>query len=46
VIPAKPKADLDELSDEDLEKVAGGTDIANTISITVAAALSALSKWS
>jgi hypothetical protein len=27
VIPAKPKADLDELSDADLEKVAGGVDV-------------------
>jgi hypothetical protein len=27
VIPAKPASDLDELSDEDLEKVAGGTDV-------------------
>ncbi|BAI74512.1 nitrile hydratase (plasmid) [Azospirillum sp. B510] len=28
VIPAKPWSDLDELSDEDLEKVAGGVDVA------------------
>ena len=27
VIPVKPRADLEELSDEDLEKVAGGTDV-------------------
>jgi hypothetical protein len=33
VIPLKPKANLAELSDEELEKVAGGTDIITTISI-------------
>jgi hypothetical protein len=41
VIPAKPKADLDELSDEDLEKIAGGTDALVTsllVSATVALA--------
>jgi hypothetical protein len=27
VIPAKPRENLDELSEEDLEKVAGGTDV-------------------
>ena len=31
VIPAKPKVDLDELSDADLEKVAGGIDVAITV---------------
>src|SRR5262245_62017027 len=36
VIPAKPKANLDELSDEQLEKLAGGTDIITTIAIAVA----------
>ncbi|BAI74516.1 nitrile hydratase (plasmid) [Azospirillum sp. B510] len=34
VIPAKPRIDLDELSDEDLEKVAGGVDIVTTITVT------------
>jgi hypothetical protein len=38
VIPAKPQADIDELSDADLEKVAGGTDV---ISVTVMTAVSA-----
>jgi len=40
VIPMKPQANLEELSDEELEKVAGGTDIGVTISISVAVALS------
>src|SRR5262249_21677743 len=31
VIPMKPKANLTELSDEELEKVAGGTDVASAI---------------
>jgi len=33
VIPAKPDIDLDELSDEDLEKVAGGTGLAVVLSL-------------
>ncbi|WP_042444363.1 NHLP leader peptide family RiPP precursor [Azospirillum sp. B510] len=42
VIPAKPQIDLDELSDEDLEKVAGGVDVSVTIFTAVmASALSA-----
>jgi|SRR6187455_1785330 len=36
VIPMKPAGNLDELSDEDLEKVAGGIDMA-TMLITIAA---------
>jgi hypothetical protein len=35
VIPAKPKANLDELSDEDLEKVAGGIDVIYTVTVAV-----------
>ena len=35
VIPAKPKIDLDELSDEDLEKVAGGVDIITTFGMAL-----------
>jgi hypothetical protein len=31
VIPAKPQIDLDELSDEDLERVAGGVDVVITM---------------
>ncbi|BAI74509.1 nitrile hydratase (plasmid) [Azospirillum sp. B510] len=41
VIPAKPQIDLDELSDEDLEKVAGGVDLVVTacaVSIVATAA--------
>lgn len=38
VIPAKPKAGVGELSDADLEKVAGGVDIV-TLTIAGAAAL-------
>jgi hypothetical protein len=34
VIPAKPKANLDELSDEELEKVAGGTDVVVSAIVT------------
>jgi Nitrile hydratase, alpha chain len=36
VIPMKPQANLDQLSDEDLEKVAGGTDLAVTVAIVSA----------
>ncbi|BAI74514.1 nitrile hydratase (plasmid) [Azospirillum sp. B510] len=36
VIPAKPQIDLDELSDEDLEKVAGGVDAITTAAIGTA----------
>jgi hypothetical protein len=43
VIPAKPTADLDELSDDDLEKVAGGTDIITTLGVTAAVLISAVS---
>jgi hypothetical protein len=45
VIPAKPKENLDELSDEDLEKVAGGTDAVLTaiaVAITIGASVSAI----
>jgi len=47
VIPAKPKANMSELSDEELEKVAGGTDVlttivAATIAIVTSAAVSAI----
>ena len=34
VIPQKPAGNLDELSDEDLEKVAGGIDVATTIIVS------------
>jgi len=37
VIPAKPDIDLDELSDEDLEKVAGGIGLALFLSLVAAA---------
>jgi len=37
VIPVKPRENLDELTDEELEKVAGGTDIVTAIIVTVAA---------
>src|SRR5258708_4447364 len=33
VIPMRPKANIAELSDEDLEKVAGGTDVAITAAV-------------
>jgi len=33
VIPAKPDIDLDELSDEDLETIAGGTGVTLAVSI-------------
>ena len=42
VIPAKP-AQADELSDEDLEKVAGGIDLITGIAIGVAAVVMACS---
>jgi hypothetical protein len=37
VIPMKPREKLDELSDEDLEKVSGGTDV--TVSLIVSVGL-------
>jgi hypothetical protein len=39
VIPMKPKVNLNELSDEDLEKVAGGVDVVTTIALVVSAGL-------
>ena len=36
VIPQKPPQNLDELSDEDLEKVAGGVDAAMGVTLAVA----------
>jgi len=33
VIPSKPKTDISELSDTELEKIAGGTDILTTIAV-------------
>jgi hypothetical protein len=39
VIPMKPKVALDELSDAELEKVAGGTDVLVTIATAVSAAV-------
>jgi len=39
VIPAKPDVDMDELSDEDLEKIAGGT---ATLGIVLIAAITFL----
>jgi hypothetical protein len=41
VIPMKPEADLSELSDEDLEKVAGGVDVivGTAVAITIAVSL-------
>jgi hypothetical protein len=33
VIPAKPQADVSELSDADLEKVAGGVDVLVTVAV-------------
>lgn len=41
VIPLKPAASLEELSDEDLEKVAGGVDV--IVSITILATLAGTS---
>src|SRR5262249_25904275 len=41
VIPMKPKA-IGELSDEDLEKVAGGTDISAGAAISIAILIAAL----
>jgi len=35
VIPMKPKANAGELSDDDLEKVAGGTDVVTTVIMTL-----------
>jgi hypothetical protein len=42
VIPVKPKGDLAELSDEDLEKVAGGVDVLGTALIVTLVVQSAL----
>ena len=41
VIPQKPPQNLDELSDEDLEKVAGGVDafMGATLAVTMASAM-------
>jgi hypothetical protein len=39
VIPMKPAGDLTELSDQDLERVAGGTDVVTTAMTVVAAYL-------
>jgi hypothetical protein len=39
VIPAKPRIDLDELSDEDLEKVAGGVDVITTLGVAIVTAV-------
>lgn len=36
VIPAKPTVDLEELSDEDLERVAGGVEIVTTVVVGTA----------
>lgn len=35
VIPSKPAIDLEELSDEDLEKIAGGVEMVTTVAVTV-----------
>src|SRR5215470_2203339 len=35
VIPMKPKTNLSELSDEELEKVAGGTDVVGFVVLSV-----------
>src|SRR5690349_1942523 len=44
VIPAKPPGNLSELSDEDLEKVAGGLDVVTTaFSLLAVSAVSAAS---
>jgi hypothetical protein len=39
VIPQKPKVDIAELSDADLEKVAGGVDIFSSVIVSVAVSL-------
>ena len=39
VIPQKPPGDLSELSDEDLEKVAGGVDVVTTAVTALSAAM-------
>src|SRR5262245_20269054 len=41
VIPMKPKTDLSELSDAELERVAGGTDIVSTLTVSIAVIVSA-----
>ena len=51
VIPMKPQANLDELSDEELEKVAGGTDlyigytIVTVVSVGVSSIIAASGGW-
>ncbi|WPL16509.1 NHLP leader peptide domain protein [Thiorhodovibrio winogradskyi] len=40
VIPAKPAVDLDELSDEDLEKIAGGVELVTSLVTVGTAAVS------
>jgi hypothetical protein len=41
VIPAKPRSNVAELSDEDLEKIAGGTDVLVTFATALSLAVSA-----
>jgi hypothetical protein len=38
VIPMKPRTTLDELSDEELERVAGGTDVVTTVVLSLISA--------
>ena len=40
VIPAKPLEDLDELSDDDLEKIAGGVGVSAIVSVAASVSLS------
>ncbi|WP_052293721.1 NHLP leader peptide family RiPP precursor [Azospirillum sp. B510] len=42
VIPAKPRIDLDELSEEDLEKVAGGVDALATALVTITISIASM----
>ena len=46
VIPRKPRANVDELSDEQLEKIAGGTDVAVTFMVTVTVSITLISAAS
>ncbi|WPL16508.1 NHLP leader peptide domain protein [Thiorhodovibrio winogradskyi] len=46
VIPAKPAVDLDELSDEDLEKIAGGVDPVTSVVVGVTLTLQAFTTAS
>jgi len=41
VIPAKPRLNIAELSDEDLDKIAGGTDVLVTLATGLSLAVSA-----